>query len=69
MKQDRLKSPVLWSAIVAQVISIGQLTGIWARLGVDIGVIGDVTAGILQLLVLLGVLNNPTTTEWPWEEK
>lgn len=60
MQQNRLKSPVFWSAVVAQVISIGQLTGIWVKLGVDTGMIGDVVAGVLQLGVLVGLLNNPT---------
>jgi len=60
MKQNRFRSPVFWGAVVAQVISIGQLTGIWAKYGVDTGVVGDVGAGILQLGVLFGLLNNPT---------
>jgi uncharacterized membrane protein len=63
MEQNRWKSPVVWAAIVAQIISLGQLTGIWAKYGIDTGVIGDVVAGILQLLVIVGVLNNPTTPE------
>jgi uncharacterized membrane protein len=58
--QNRFKSKVLWAAIVAQVISIGQLTGLWSRIGVNAGLIGDVAAAILQVLVLVGVLNNPT---------
>jgi uncharacterized membrane protein len=63
MEQNRWKSPVVWAAIVAQIISLGQLTGIWAKYGIDTGVIGDIAAGILQLLVIVGVLNNPTTPE------
>lgn len=58
--QHRLKSKVFWAAIVAQIISIGQLAGIWKSLGVDTGLIGDITAGILQLLVMFGLLNDPT---------
>lgn len=60
MTQNRLRSKVVWLAIVAQIISIGQLTGLFAKYGIDAGVVGDVAAGILQLLVLFGVLNNPT---------
>jgi len=60
MNQSRWKSPVFWSSVVAQVISIGQLTGIWAKYGIDTGVVGDVVAGILQIAVLVGLLNNPT---------
>lgn len=57
--QNRLKSPVFWGAVVAQIISIGQLTGIWAKYGINTGTVGDVVAGVLQLAVLVGLLNNP----------
>lgn len=60
MNHNRLRSKVLWLAIIAQVISLGQITGLFAKYGIDAGVAGDVAAGILQLLVLFGVLNNPT---------
>jgi len=61
MTQNRFKSPVFWGAVVAQVISIGQITGIWAKYGIDTGVVGDVVAGVLQLGVLFGLLNNPSS--------
>lgn len=60
MEQSRWKSPVFWGSVVAQIISIGQITGMWAKYGIDTGVIGDVVAGVLQLGVLFGLLNNPT---------
>jgi uncharacterized membrane protein len=60
MKQNRFRSPIFWGAVVAQIISIGQITGIWAKYGIDTGVIGDVAAGLLQLFVLFGLLNDPT---------
>ena len=63
MTQNRFRSPVFWSAVVAQILSLGQITGIWAKYGVDTGMIGDVVAGVLQLFVLFGVLNNPTNKE------
>ncbi len=63
MKQNRLKSLPLWSAIVAQVFAILELTGAFKAMGLDMGVAGDVVASILQLLVLFGVLNNPTDKE------
>lgn len=46
--------------MAAQAISVGQLVGIWQKLGVDTGTIGDVVAGVLQLLVVVGLLNDPT---------
>lgn len=61
--QSRWQSKVLWAAIIAQVIAIGQLTGIWQQIGIDAGKLGDVLAAILQLLVIVGVINNPTDGE------
>jgi uncharacterized membrane protein len=58
--QNRFKSKVLWAAVAAQVISILVLTGADKALGLDMGVVGDVVAGVLQLLVLFGILNVPT---------
>lgn len=63
MKQNRWKSPVVWTAIVAQIISLGQLTGLWRELGIDAGVIGDAAAGVIQLAVIAGILNNPTASD------
>ena len=63
MEQNRWKSKVVWASIAAQVIAILQLTGGLQALGLDAGFVGDVVASVLQLLVLLGVLNNPTSAK------
>lgn len=58
MMKDRLKSPVVWSAVLAQVLTILVTLGV-----LDVGqseTVNAVIAGIMQLLVLFGVLNNPT---------
>ena len=58
MTQNRLKSKVLWASVAAQVISILTLIGV-----IDVGAgetVNQVIGGLLQLLVLFGVLNNPT---------
>jgi len=60
MTQSRLKSKVLWVAVIAQVIAIGQLTGVFKAIGLDAGTVGDVAAGILQLFVIFGIVNDPT---------
>ena len=61
--QNRFKSKWLWAAIVAQIITILQLTGVFEAWGLDIGVVNDVVAGLLLLLVLVGILNNATDAE------
>ena len=63
MKQSRWKSKVLWASIAAQAIALAQLTGLFKLMGIDAGYAGDIVAGFLQLLVFLGVLNNPTDVE------
>ncbi len=61
VEQSRWKSPVLWTAIVAQVLALLELTGALKAMGIDAGIVGDVIAGVLQVLVLVGVLNSPTS--------
>lgn len=63
MKQNRLRSKLLWAAVIAQAISICQFTGAFRQLGLDAGVVGDVTAAVLQILALVGILNDPTNPE------
>lgn len=61
--QNRFKSKVFWASLAAQIISLLQLTGIWRELGIDAGTVGDVIALVLQILVTVGLLNNPTDGE------
>lgn len=58
MEQNRLKSKVVWLAIVAQVISILVMLGV-----IDMGMgeaVNNIVSAVCELLVLFGVLNNPT---------
>ena len=63
MKQNRWKSKVLWMAIAAQVLAIASMLGLPALLGYDPGAANDVVAAVLQLLALIGVVNDPTNGE------
>lgn len=56
--QNRLKSKVVWGAILAQVLAILLALGVIAA-GLSEAVNALITAA-LQLLVVAGVLNNPT---------
>ena len=61
MEQSRLKSPLVWTSLAAQALSVLVLLGVF-----DTGVsdaVNDLVAGLLQLLVVLGVLNNPKDGE------
>lgn len=56
--QHRLKSPVFWTAVVAQVLSLLVYVGV-----LDMGMSETIKNGIclvLELLVTFGILNNPT---------
>lgn len=58
MQQNRIKSPVVWASVISQVLSILLALGV-----IDTGLgemVEQVAAGVLQLLCLFGVLNNPT---------
>lgn len=58
MEQNRFKSPVLWSSLAAQLLSILVLLGV-----IDTGLsepINGVVGAVLQLLAAFGVVNNPT---------
>lgn len=56
--QNRLKSKVVWIAIAAQIVSILVMVGV-----IDTGmgeVVNRIISAVCELLVLFGVLNNPT---------
>lgn len=55
---ERLKSPVLWASLVAQILSILVLLEIVVPTQSE--TINAVVGAVLQMLVAFGVLNNPT---------
>ena len=61
MNQDRLRSKVVWMAILAQVVIVMQVTGVLPVS--DIEIVNTVVTAVIQVLVLIGVLNNPTNSE------
>lgn len=59
MPQNRLTSPVVWSAIAAQLLAILVTLGL-----IDTGLSDSINAlitALLNLLVTFGVLNDPTS--------
>ena len=61
MEQNRFKSPVVWAAVVAQILSILVLLDVIAPTQSE--TINAVVAAVLQMLVAFGVLNNPVTSD------
>lgn len=61
MVQNRWKSKVLWTALGAQVVSLLILGGF-----IDTGFGDTINQGlsiVLEILVLVGIINNPTDAE------
>lgn len=58
MKQNRFKSPVFWSSLATQILSILVLVGVigaeWST-----AISGIITA-VLEAFTIFGLLNNPT---------
>lgn len=61
MGQNRLKSPVVWGTVLAQVLAI--LIALDVISVAQQEVINNVIVAALQLLVTFGILNNPTEPE------
>ena len=57
MEQNRFKSPVVWGAVIAQILSILVLMEVINPTQSE--TINGVVVAVLQLLVAFGVLNNP----------
>lgn len=59
--QNRLKSKVMWMAVLAQVVLILTATGV-----IDIQVVDTVKiigTSVIEVLTLFAVLNNPTDSK------
>ena len=61
--KDRLKSPVLWSALVGCVITIFSVLGIWEKIGITSEQFSNIVGAIGTMLTAFGILNNPTSRE------
>lgn len=58
---QRFKSKVFWVSVVTNIITICQLTGVWERVGVDVGVVTEVAMIVINTAVtIFGLANNPT---------
>ncbi len=61
MEQNRFKSPVVWAAVVAQILTILIVLDV-----INVSqqeAINAVVASVLQLLVAFGILNSPTNAD------
>lgn len=63
MKQSRFRSKLMWSAVIAQILVILQLTGVIEQLGLDVGALNNIITAGLQIFSLIGILNDPTNAD------
>ena len=61
MEQNRLKSPVVWAAVIAQILTILIVLDVINVVQQD--TINALVASVLQLLVAFGILNNPVAQD------
>lgn len=59
--QNRFRSILLWSAILAQVVSILLLTNVITPTESEL--INNIAAAAFQILTLVGILNNPKDSQ------
>lgn len=60
---NRWKSKIVWSSSFALILIILGSLGLYEKIGITEDKLKTVVDSILSLLVVLGILNNPTTTE------
>ena len=58
--KDRLRSKVLWAAVIGAVIQIITLLGLWDKIGITSEVFKGITVAVGAVLEAFGVFNNPT---------
>jgi phi LC3 family holin len=61
MNQNRFKSPVVWAAVVAQILTVLIVLDVINVAQQE--TINQVVAAVLQLLIAFGVINNPVTSD------
>ena len=61
MEQNRFKSPVVWAAVVAQILTVLIVLDVITVAQQE--TINQLVAAVLQLLIAFGVINNPTTQD------
>ena len=61
--RDRLKSRVLWAAVLGCVMTVLSAFDAWDRLGISAEGFREVAASVGAVLAAFGVFNDPTNRE------
>ena len=61
--RDRLKSRVLWAAVVGCLLTVGSAFDLWSRIGITADGFREIAASIGAVMAAFGVFNDPTNRE------
>lgn len=61
--QNRWKSKVVWTTLIALVVLVGGNYGLWDAIGMTSETFQSAANMILAVLVSVGIINNPTDSE------
>jgi len=63
MKQNRWKSKIVWTTVIALIVLLGGNYGLWDAIGMTSDVFQTAANLILTIAVAVGIVNNPTDKE------
>lgn len=61
--RDRLRSKVLWVAVIGCVITLFSALNLWERIGITAEGFREIAASVGAVLAAFGVFNDPTSRE------
>lgn len=61
--QSRWKSPVAWGSVIMLICLVCQSFGLYSYLGIEEDELTSILEGIISVLVVFGIFNNPTNKE------
>lgn len=61
--RDRLRSKVLWAAVLGCLMTVGSAFDLWSRLGITAEGFREIAASVGAVLAAFGVFNDPTNRE------
>lgn len=61
--RDRLKSKVLWAAVLGCVMTVFSAFDVWSKIGITAEGFREIAASVGAVLAAFGVFNDPTSRE------
>ena len=61
--RDRLRSKVLWAAVVGCIMTVFSVFNLWDKIGITAEGFKEIAASVGLVLAAFGVFNDPTNRE------